>query len=228
MMTPRRVRRQDPEIQFADEPVRHPVAAGSPASRGPRYAAIICGRGGLVPEEPCVRPNSRPCTRRSAARPYKRQPPDHLRAGPSPVPSAARAARCAAHAPATDPSPGRSSGTAPPRLRPAATGGRSPSSTPRRAQGPARLDAVCGKRRLSTPAVVPAHQSLAPPRHPDLPAPTFCGAARRLMSSDCWFSSGARPPAPAGVATGRSLTSLNAELDLAERGLCAIRVGGGT
>ena len=54
MMTPRRVRRQDPELQFADEPVRHPVAAGSPASRGPRYAAIICGRGELVPEEPCV------------------------------------------------------------------------------------------------------------------------------------------------------------------------------
>ena len=119
----------------------------------------------LVPEEPCVT-DSRPCTRRSAARPYKRQPPDHLRAGPSPVPSAARAARCAAHAPATDPWPGRSPATAPPRLRPAATGGRSPSSTPRRAQGLARLDAVCGKRRLSTPAVVPAHQSLAPPRHP--------------------------------------------------------------
>jgi hypothetical protein len=30
MMTLRRVRRQDPELQFVDEPVRHPVAAGSP------------------------------------------------------------------------------------------------------------------------------------------------------------------------------------------------------
>ena len=77
MMTPRRVRRQDPELQFADEPVRHPVAAGSPASRGPEIRRHhLRARGKLVPEEPCVQPELSAVHPAKCSTPYKRQPPD--------------------------------------------------------------------------------------------------------------------------------------------------------
>jgi hypothetical protein len=47
MMTLRRVRRQDPELQFVDEPVRRPAAEqlraflGWSAGHGPLHAALV-------------------------------------------------------------------------------------------------------------------------------------------------------------------------------------------